>query len=64
MQRKGDVMNMFERLLFSAGKKAVIDKDSNREQKVIKLNDNTYQIVWADEYDKWVSYLKGTGELK
>jgi len=64
MQRKGDVMNMFERLLFSAGKKGVIDKDSNREQKVIKLNDNTYQIVWADEYDKWVSYLKGTGELK
>ncbi|MGC8585978.1 MAG: hypothetical protein ACP5K5_00305 [Candidatus Micrarchaeia archaeon] len=58
-------MNMFQRLLlFSKRREALIDKDAHRAQRVIKLNDNSYQIVWADEYDKWKSYLKSTGKIK
>ncbi|MEM0149324.1 MAG: hypothetical protein QXW10_00295 [Candidatus Micrarchaeaceae archaeon] len=57
-------MNMFQRVLLLSRKKAKADGNSSREQRVIKLDDSTYQIVWADEYDRWVSYLKDTGKLK
>ncbi len=57
-------MNMFQRLLLFSKRKALIDKDAHRAQRAIKLSDNSYQIVWADEYDKWKSYLKSTGKIK
>ena len=57
-------MNMFQRMLIFSRKRAKADKDVKREQRVIKLDNNTYQLVWADEYDKWVDYLKDTGKLK
>ncbi len=56
--------SIFHKMPLFLSKRAKVDKNESREQRVIKLNDNTYQVVWADEYSKWVSYLKGTGKLK
>ncbi|MCL4373850.1 MAG: hypothetical protein M1360_03140 [Candidatus Marsarchaeota archaeon] len=56
-------MNMIQRFLYNVGKKSAYD-ESSRKQTVIKLNDNSYQIVWADEYDNWIKYLKDTGKLE
>ena len=56
-------MNTLQRFLFSIGK-SITDSDADREQRVIKLDDNTYQIVWANEYDNWMRYFKDTGKLK
>jgi len=41
-----------------------IDKDANREKRIIKLSDNSYHIVWAEDYEKWLEYYKGSGKLK
>ncbi|MGC8652241.1 MAG: hypothetical protein ACP5UH_03255 [Candidatus Micrarchaeia archaeon] len=57
-------MSMFQKLLLYRGKRARAGTEKGRAQRVIKLDDNTYQIVWADEYDKWVSFFKDSGKLK
>ncbi|MGC8652035.1 MAG: hypothetical protein ACP5UH_02170 [Candidatus Micrarchaeia archaeon] len=56
-------MNVLMKWLLSMGKDPAYD-DTSKKQKVIKLNDNTYQIVWADEYDNWMRYFKDTGKLE
>ncbi|MGC8669887.1 MAG: hypothetical protein ACP5TL_01905 [Candidatus Micrarchaeia archaeon] len=61
-------MNMLDKivLLHRYGAKHMKDynaKDTEREQKVIKLSNDTYQIVWAEDYDKWINYYKDNGKI-